>query len=59
MTEVLKIMDDQMLKWVAELDALYENRKKLDRTIYELEQFIEAARTFKKATQRERICDDS
>lgn len=45
MNEVLKIMDDQMLKWVAELNDLYKEKADVDRAICELERNIDLART--------------
>lgn len=38
------IMDDQMLKWIAELGKLYEKKADVDRTIRELEQNVDIAR---------------
>ena len=44
MNDVLKIMDDQMLKWVAELNDLYKEKADVDRAIHELEQNVDIAR---------------
>ncbi len=44
MNEVLKTIDDQMLKWVAELDELHKKKRKMNRAIHELEQTVDAAR---------------
>ena len=40
MNEALRIMDNQVLKWVKELDELYKRKKDVDEDIQQLEQRI-------------------
>lgn len=44
MNELLKIMDDQMLNWVKELDELYKRNIVANKAIQQLEQRIAKAR---------------
>ena len=44
MNQVLQVMDDQMLKWVAELDELHKRKVAVEMAIGQLEQSIEGAR---------------
>lgn len=44
MNQVLQVMDDQMLKWVAELDELHKRKIEVEMAIGQLEQYIERAR---------------
>jgi len=41
MVDVIKEIDEQMRKWVSELDALYKNRDGIDGSIQKLEGDIE------------------
>ena len=44
MNQTLQVMDDQMLKWVAELDELHKRKVEVEMAIGQLEQHIERAR---------------
>jgi len=43
-TEFLEMMDDQMLRWVADLDELNKRRANIDKAICQLEERIDIAR---------------
>ena len=53
MNEVLKALDDQMLKWVSELDELHERRRDTDNAIQQLEENIVRARGLHEALEGE------
>lgn len=53
MNKLLKTMDDQMVKWVSELDKLHMEKAQVEESIEKLEQLIAKARAVAKEISKE------